>query len=397
MLLLAVCGAGNLAQTVTVALFCLLLSSSLLLLTVCGAGNRAQTVTVALFCLLLSSSLLLLTVCGAGNLAQTVTVALFCLLLSFSLLLLTVCGAGNLAQTVTVALFCLSLSFSLLLLTVCGAGNLAQTVTVALFCLLLSFSLLLLTVCGAGNLAQTITIALFCLSLSFSLLLLTVCGAGNLAHTVAVALLFLSLSFSLLLLTVCGAGNVAHTVAVALLLDNLCFSFFFSGQWLVRCANTAVVLLPLGISIINYPPITLLQEDIHSVRNIMLLAIGTLFLFSYRTVGLRSDGNPFPCLLSPTAPAPRTKCLGQSVARFQRPFESRLADPVRRVLYQQLALQPSNWGWIAPTAANITTPRPLDRAEEPFQPTEEGLGAADPCNSRQRMPLTCLKAKNYFY
>ena len=373
MLLLAVCGAGNLAQTVTVALFCLLLSSSLLSLAVGGTGNLAHTVSAALFCLLLSFSLLLLAVCGAGNLAHTVAVALLFLSLSFPMLLLTVCGAGNLAQAVTMACFCLLLSFSLLLLAVCGAGNLAHTVAVALSFLSLSFPLLLLTVCGAGNLAQAVTMVCFCLLLSFSLLLLAVCGAGNVAHTVAVALSFFSLSFPLLLLTVCGAGNLAQAVTVALLLDNLCFSFFFSGQWLVRCANTAVVLLPLGISAINYPPITLLQEDIHRVRNDMLLAIGTLYLFSYRTVGLRIDGNPFPYLLSPTAPAPRTKCLGRSVARFKRPFESRPADPVRRVLYQQLALQPSNSGWIAPTAAITATPRPLDRAEEPSSALRRGF------------------------
>ena len=86
------------------------------------------------------------------------------------------------------------------------------------------------------------------------------------------------------------------------------------------CANTAVVLLPLGISAINYPPITLLQEDIHSFRNDMLLAIGTFYVLSYRTVGLKIDGNLCPYLLSPTAPAPRTRCLGQSVARFASLF-----------------------------------------------------------------------------
>ena len=61
----------------------------------------------------------------------------------------------------------------------------------------------------------------------------------------------------------------------------------------------------------------------------MLLAIGTFYLLSYRTVGLKIDGNLCPYLLSPTAPAPCTKCLGQSVARFKRPFESRPADSVR--------------------------------------------------------------------
>ena len=40
------------------------------------------------------------------------------------------------------------------------------------------------------------------------------------------------------------------------------------------------------------------------VRNELLLAVGAFYLFSYRTVGLRIDGNPCPYLLSPPAPAP---------------------------------------------------------------------------------------------
>ena len=308
--------------------------------------------------------MLLLAVCGAGDLAHAVSVARFCLLLSFPMLLLAVCGAGDLAHAVSVARFCLLLSFPMLLMAVCGAGDLAHTVSVARFCLLLSFPLLLLAVCGAGDLAHTVSVARFCLLLSFSLLLSAVCGAGDLAHTVSVARFCLVLSSSLLLTTVCGAGDLAHTVPVALFLDNTFFSFSSSGHWLVMCASTAVVLLFLGISAINYPPMTLLQEDIHGFRNDMLLAIGTFYLLSYRTVGLRFDGNLCPYLLSPTAPAPRTRCLGQSVARFKRPFESRPADSVRRELYQQLASQPHSSGWIAPSVALSSTPRPLERAHE---------------------------------
>ena len=210
------------------------------------------------------------------------------------MLLLAVCGAGDLAHTVSVARFCLLLSFPLLLMAVCGAGDLAHAVSVARFCLLLSFPLLLTAVCGAGDLAHTVPVARFCLLLSSSLLLMAVCGAGDLAHTVPVARFCLLLSSSLLLTAVCGAF----------------FSFSFYGHWLVMCANTAVMLLPLGISAINYPPITLLHEDIHGFRNDMLLAIGTFYLLSCRTVGLRFDGNLCPYLLSPTAPAPRTRCLG---------------------------------------------------------------------------------------
>ena len=109
------------------------------------------------------------------------------------------------------------------------------------------------------------------------------------------------------------------------------------------------------------------------VRNELLLAVGDFYLFSYRTVGLRIDGNPCPYLLSPPAPAPRTKCLGQSVARFKRPFESRPADPVRREQYHDLALQSGNSGGIAPTAAITATPRLLDRAERPSSAHRRGF------------------------
>ena len=105
----------------------------------------------------------------------------------------------------------------------------------------------------------------------------------------------------------------------------------------------------------------------------MLLAVGAFYLFSYRTVGLRIDGNPCPYLLSPPAPAPRTKCLGQSVARFKQPFESRPADPVRRERYHHLALQSGNSGGIAPTAAITATPRLLDRAERPSSAHRRGF------------------------
>ena len=55
---------------------------------------------------------------------------------------------------------------------------------------------------------------------------------------------------------------------------------------MVLYAITAVVMLPLGITANRYSHITLLQEDIHGFREFMLLAIGTLYMFSYRTVGI---------------------------------------------------------------------------------------------------------------
>ena len=78
-----------------------------------------------------------------------------------------------------------------------------------------------------------------------------------------------------------------------------------------------------------------------------------------------SDSNCCPYLLSPTAPAPRSRCIGDSVARFVRPFESRPADPVRREVFRQLAAQrglSTATGWVAPSTTLAATPRPLKQA-----------------------------------
>ena len=146
-------------------------------------------------------------------------------------------------------------------------------------------------VCGTGDLAHTVSSARLCLLLSFSLLMTTVCGTGDLAHTASLALLYILLSFSLLMTAVCGAGDLAHAILPAYFLDNPFSSLTFDGHWLVMCANTAVVLLPLGTRATKYPPITLLQEDTHSFRDDMLLTIGTFYMLSYRTVGMKIDGN----------------------------------------------------------------------------------------------------------
>ena len=275
-----------------------------------------------------------------------------------------VCGAGNLTHATSPACLYILLSFSLLLTLVCGAVNLTHTRSPACLSLQLSLSLLMIVVCGAGNLTHTTSPACLYILLSFSLLLTLVCGAGNLTHTISPACLYILLSFSLLLTIVCGAGNLTHTVLPAYLLVTLFFFLSSDGHWMVIYATTAVVRLPLGITANRYSHITLLQGDIHGFRDFMLLAIGTLYMFSYRTVDMEIDGNCCPYLLSPTAPAPRTRCLGSSVARFAKPFESRPADTVRRELFKQLATQPGQAGWIAPTATLSATPRPLERATE---------------------------------
>ena len=373
LLMIDVCGAGNLAHTASPACLYILLSFSLLMTAVCGAGNLAHTASPACLYILPSFSLLMTAVCGAGNLAHTASLACLCLLLSSSLLMTVVCGDGNLAHTASLACLYILLSFSLLMTAVCGAGNLAHTASPACLYILLSFSLLMTAVCGAGNLAHTASPACLYILPSYSLVMTVVCGAGNLAHTASPACLYILPSFSLLLTIVCGAGNLAHVILPAYFLDNSFFFLTFDGHWLVMCANTAVVMLPLGISATKYPPITLLQEDIHSFRDVMLLAIGTFYMFSYRTVGMKIDGNCCPYLLSPTAPAPHTRCLGRSVARFAKPFESRSADTVRRELYKQLATQPGQSGWIAPTATLPATPRPLERATEACFAPRKGL------------------------
>ena len=95
-------------------------------------GSEYKTVTNLLSLFLLSSLPMLLTaVCGAGDLAHTVSSASFCLLLSFSLLMTAVCGAGDLGHTVSSAILYALPSFSLLLTVVCGAGDLAHTVSLA--------------------------------------------------------------------------------------------------------------------------------------------------------------------------------------------------------------------------------------------------------------------------
>ena len=208
------------------------------------------------------------------------------LLSSLPMLLTLVCGAGNLTHTRSPACFSLQLSFSLLMTLVCGAGNLTHTRSPACLSLHLSFSLLLTLVCGAGNLSHTRSPACWSLHLSFSLLMTVVCGAGTLTHTASPACLYILLSFSLLLTIVCGAGNLTHTISPAYLLITPLFSLYSDGHWMVIYATTAVVMLPLGSTANRYSHITLLQEVIHGFRNFMLLAIETLYMFSYRTVGI---------------------------------------------------------------------------------------------------------------
>ena len=130
----------------------------------------------------------------------------------------------------------------------------------------------------------------------------------------------------------------------------------------------------LGDTASRYPLITLLPVDMHNL-GIYLLSYRDLYMFSCRLVGMNSDGKCFPYLLSPTAPAPRSRCIGSQVARFARPFESRPVDPVRQKVFRQLAASSgtsSTSGWVAPTTTLPVSPPPLVRG------TEEGTNASVP-------------------
>ena len=286
-----------------------------------------KTITSLSFSRLLSlyisflCSLLLLTIWCWSNPVHTVTLAYF------SLLLLAVWCWRNPVHTDTVVYSCLGLSFSLLLLTIWRWSNPAHTVTLAYF------SLLLLAIWCRSNPVHIDTVVFSCLGLSFSLLLLTIWCWSNPAHTVTLAY------FSLLLLAILCWRNPVHTDTVVC---SCCLLSF------------------LELSLAEY------DDE-------LLLAVGALYLFNYRTEGLRIDGNSCLYLLSPPAPAPHSKCLGQSVARFKRPFESRPADPVRRERFLHLVTQPGTSGVISATAAISSTPRPLDRAEGPSSAHRRGF------------------------
>ena len=79
------------------------------------------------------------------------------------------------------------------------------------------------------------------------------------------------------------------------------------------------------------------------------------------------DSNCCAFLLSPTAPPPRTKVIGDPVARFARPFESRPGDSVQREVFRQLAAHPkaaSTSGWAPPASLLPVMPPPLQRGVE---------------------------------
>ena len=144
------------------------------------------------------------------------------------------------------------------------------------------------------------------------------------------------------------------------------------------------ILVTKGTANIN-THITLLQVDIHSPRN-CLFSYRDSYVLSFRTVGMKLDGNCFPYLLSPTVSAPRTRCLGTQVACFAGPFESRPADPIRREVFRLLAVSnstASSSGWVAPTTTLVVTPPSLERGLEESASSILSL----PPKGKRRKPL----------
>ena len=125
---------------------------------------------------------------------------------------------------------------------------------------------------------------------------------------------------------------------------NFLYSLLITMGWLYY-----LILLDSGakrysLKVSTHNPVLV---NIHSL-GICFIRYRDLYLFSYRPVGIYSDSNCFSYLLSPTAPAPSSRCIGEQVARFDRPFEARPVDPVRRELFKQLTAtsgSSSTSGW----------------------------------------------------
>ena len=115
------------------------------------------------------------------------------------------------------------------------------------------------------------------------------------------------------------------------------------------------------------------------------LALGILICLAIGLWVWKLDSNCCSFLLSLTAPTPRKKVIGDPVARFAKPFESRPADPVRREVFRQLAANhpdtASTSGWVAPSATLPVTPPPLQKG------TEEGASPVVPSKAKGKRSL----------
>ena len=91
-----------------------------------------------------------------------------------------------------------------------------------------------------------------------------------------------------------------------------------------------------------------------------------LYLVNFVWV-LDKKSNAICLFFSSPAPAPRSICIGAPVAHFDRPFESRPVDSVRREVFRQLAADSSSTsssGWFAPSGVLLGSPRPLQPCQE---------------------------------
>ena len=91
-------------------------------------------------------------------------------------------------------------------------------------------------------------------------------------------------------------------------------------------------------------------------------------LSGYKGITTTSRSSDWATSISLYAPAPRSICIGDLVAHFDRPFESRPVDSVRREVFRQLAANTdsaSSSGWIAPSGVLLKSPRPLQPCQEP--------------------------------
>ena len=241
--------------------------------------------------------------------------------------------------------------FSLLLWAIWSGCSPVHIDAVVISYLKLSFSLLLWSAWRGCKSRPSRHIGLF------SLLLWAIWSGCSPVHIDAVVISYLKLSFSLLLWSAWSGCKSRPSRHIGL------FSLLLWATW-SGCSPVHIDAVVFSCCLLSFLELSLARYD-----DELLLAVGAF----YKSKGLGIDGNSCLCLLSPPAPAPHSKCLGQSVARFRRPFESRPADPTRREHYLHLIAQPRSSGVIPATAATSSTPRNLERAEEPASAPRKGF------------------------
>ena len=286
-------------------------------------------------------SLLLWAIWGWCSPVHIDTLVLSYLQLSFSVLLWSAWSWCSPVHPDTLAYF------SLLLWAIWGWCSPVHIDTVVLSYLQLSFPLLLWSAWSWCSPVHPDTLAYF------SLLLWAIWGWCSPSHINTVVLYYLKLSPSCLLWSAWSWCSPVHSDTLAY------FSLLLWAIW-GWCSPVHIDAVVFSDCLLSF-----LEPSLARYDDELLLAVGAF----YKSKGLRIDGNSCLCLLSP----PHSKGLGQSVARFRRPFESRPADPTRRERCLRMVAQPSFSGVIPATAAIASTPRPLERAEGPSSAHRKGF------------------------